>query len=610
MASLFYLLTLYCVVRGAMSSRAVFWYAAAALACLLGAATKELLVTAPLLVLLYDRTLLTGTFAQSLRRRWGLYLALAATWLLLVWLVLSAGLLPRRSEYLAPNPWSYALTQPQVICHYLRLSLWPHPLCFWYKWPLARTWGAILPGASVVAALLAATLWGLLRRQPWALLGAWFFLILAPTSSILPLSDLACEHWMYLPLAAVLAALVLGAHRAGQSLLRRRVVSRPVLKVVSGCLTLVACTVLGILTVKRNADYRTEVSLWRSAAASAPWNDGAHNNLGALLADQGKLAEGIAHLQRSVEINPTVAVPRCNLANALAKQGRLGDAIAQYRKAVELQPNFVDAHNNLGFTLLRQGQPEEALAHLRKALEIDPACANAHNNLGLVLRQQGNLVEAIAHYRKAVAIRPDNAELHCNLGNALRQQGLDAEAAAQYQKAVEIRPDFVEAHLSLGLALQGLGRVDEAIAHFQKAVEIRPADIEARQQLGNVLYGWKRDRQAVAQWREVLRARPDAIDTLNTMAWALATSPDASLRNGQEAVALAHRAAQFCDARDPAILDTLAAAYAESGRFPEAIHMAQQAQSLAESQHNRPLVGNIAGRIKLYRTGAPFRDRR
>jgi peptidoglycan/LPS O-acetylase OafA/YrhL len=147
---------------------------------------------------------------------------------LLVWLVLSAGLLPRRSEYLAPNPWSYALTQPQVICHYLRLSLWPHPLCFWYKWPLARTWGAILPGASVVAALLAATLWGLLRRQPWALLGAWFFLILAPTSSILPLSDLACEHWMYLPLAAVLAALVLGAHRAGQSLLRRRVVSRPV----------------------------------------------------------------------------------------------------------------------------------------------------------------------------------------------------------------------------------------------------------------------------------------------------------------------------------------------------------------------------------------------
>jgi hypothetical protein len=235
LVGIFYLLTLYCVIRGAAGTApdegrgtnpvnhrsqvgncplwpSLFWYAAALLACLLGMACKEVMVTAPLLVLLYDRTFLAGSFAAAWRRRWGLYLGLAATWALLAYLVLSTGLIGRQSEMGAPDAWGYARSQPGVILHYLRLSIWPRPLCISYAWPAAETLGEIVPGAIVVGALLAATIWGLASRRAWGFLGAWFFLILAPTSSIFPLNQLAFEHRMYLSLAAVVVLAAAGGY--------------------------------------------------------------------------------------------------------------------------------------------------------------------------------------------------------------------------------------------------------------------------------------------------------------------------------------------------------------------------------------------------------------
>jgi hypothetical protein len=258
LAGFFYLLTLYCVIRGAAAVGQAFqpdaesanvrlesltypkkgdsppwpWYAAAALACLLGTACKEILITAPMMVLLYDRTLLAGSFTETLRRRWGLYVGLVATWGLLACLVFSTGLIGRQSEMGAPDAWSYARSQPGVILHYLRLSFWPGPLCMSYDWPVASTVGEILPGTIVVGLLLAATLWGVIWRKPWGCLGAWFFLILAPTSTIMPLNQLIHEHRMYLSLAAIAVLVVTGEHsmpghagrrlRRGGPLRRRR----------------------------------------------------------------------------------------------------------------------------------------------------------------------------------------------------------------------------------------------------------------------------------------------------------------------------------------------------------------------------------------------------
>ena len=188
-------------------------------ACFLGVAVKEPIVTAPVVVLLYDYTFLEDSFRKILRRRWGLYAGLFASWGLLVYLQAKTGL-PVLEEQLGPiGFWGYMRSEPGVILYYLRLSLWPHPLCFSYEWPVADSLGAILPGALMVGLLGAMTVWGLWKRRGWGFLGAWFFLILAPTSSVMPLRQLAFEHRMYLSLAAVVALVVAGGYVVGQRLL-------------------------------------------------------------------------------------------------------------------------------------------------------------------------------------------------------------------------------------------------------------------------------------------------------------------------------------------------------------------------------------------------------
>ncbi len=574
MAGLFYLLVVYCVIRGAASKKATVWYLAAVVACLLGMASKETMVTAPLLVLLYDRTFLAGSFLQALRRRWGLYLALGATWGLLAGLVLSTGLLGRRAEFDSPDSWSYACTQPGVILHYLRLCVWPHPLCFQYHWPMARTAGAILPAALVVAALLAATVWGLAARKPWAFLPASFFLLLAPTSSVVPLGGAACEHWMYLPLAPLVTWLVLIACRAGKATLFRGGVANWAPRAVAGCLVLLAAFPLGILTSRRNADYRDAISLWEDTVAKAPDNERAYNNLG----------------------------------TAMAARGRLDDAIAQFRKAVELCPDYSMGHSNLGAALNTKGDIGEGIRHCQWALRLNPNNADARYNLGVMDAAQGRLTEAITQFRRALELRPDYADAHDDLGNVLVRQGRFDEAVAQYRQSVEIQPDDPAFHYNLAGALAQQGKLAEAIEHFQQALEIDPANAGAHHNLGVILCRQGKTAPALAHWREALRLQPAALDTLNKLAWVLATHSDASLRNGAEAVDLAQQAAQLSGSRDPAILDTLAAAYAGAGRFAAAIETARRALALARAHQNTTLADRIQGRIDLYRSAIPYRE--
>jgi tetratricopeptide (TPR) repeat protein len=220
------------------------------------------------------------------------------------------------------------------------------------------------------------------------------------------------------------------------------------------------------------------------------------------------------------------------------------------------------------------GKADEAIAQYQKALELKPDFAEVHNNLASLLASQGHADQAIAHYRRALEINPSFVEARNNLGLALQTQGKTEEAVAEYRKALEIAPDNARAHFNLGMVLQTQGKFVDAVAQYQKALETAPQD-------------------AVAA---------------NSLAWVLATCPEATLRNGAKAIELAERAVKRADGKSPAFCDTLAAAYAEAGRFSEAVETARKALDLATQQQEQAMVGSIQKRIALYEAKTPFRD--
>jgi tetratricopeptide (TPR) repeat protein len=264
------------------------------------------------------------------------------------------------------------------------------------------------------------------------------------------------------------------------------------------------------------------------------------------------------------------------------------------------------AHNNLGLLLGNQGHMEEAMEQYHKAIQINLNCFEAINNLGNALFQKGNVDEAIAHFQRALQINPDYVEAQNNLGNALLQKGSVDEAIAHYQKALQIKPDSMESHNNLGNALRKKGRVDEAIVHYQKALQINPDYAEAHNNLGNAFRQMGRMDEAIVHYQKALQIKPDNAEVQNNLARVLATCPQASLRNGNKAVELAQRANQLTGDGNPVVLGTLAAAYAEAGRFPEAVKTAQRALQLAETQSNTALADAIRSQLKLYQAGIPF----
>lgn len=499
---LFFLCAVYALIRSDASSHRRAWTAASVAAALAAMGCKEVAVSAPLCLLLYDRAFLAGSFRGAWVRRRGMYCGLAGVWAAFAVLqVFSADRSGWAGYRRLVMPWfDYAKTQPGVILHYVRMSFWPHPLVLDYRWPVARSPGEILPGALVVGGLAAASALALVRWPMWGFLGAWFFLILAPTSSVLPIADAAYIHRMYLPSAAIVAAVVLSGRIAVEAVVRRRWLPKPGAAAAGiGVVTAVAVA-LAAGTWRRNNDYRSTLSIWADTAAKAPRNARANSFLGVLLADGGRVDEGIGHARKALEIEPQDAGYHNNLGYVLAAGGRIDEAVAEVRKALEIEPEYDRAHYNLGNIQARLGQIDEAIADYRRALKINPDLAEAHNNLGIVLAGRGETDEAVAHFRKALETSPEDAEIHNNLGIVLADRGRTDEAIAQYQQALEIRPDYAEARNNLGVVLAGRGRIDDAVAHFRKTLEIKPDHAEARKNLA----------AALAERRRAARGAPAA----------------------------------------------------------------------------------------------------
>lgn len=496
---LFYLLVFYCFARWqgeAPGSR--LWPALAIASCLLSQASKEVAITAPLLVFLYDRTFVAGSFGRSWRLRWKFFAALAA-----LDLALAAGLL-------ASTGWNrggsigvgvhvswigYLLTQFRAIATYVRLAFWPHPLVFDYGPVIVHRAAEVLPYAVVVFALVGATVYGLVRRPAIGFLGMWFFGILAVTSLVPGTTQYIVEHRMYLPLAALIALVVVGAGRS-----RPKVVARVAAAAAAACVA---------LTAARNSRYATARTLWQATVDEVPGNPYARTNLAAALLDDHEPDAALRQCALAIQAYPGAVEARVTLGNALVMEGRTGEAISVYRDALQLNPNYALGHLNFGNVLEETGRMPEAVDQYLAALRLSPNETEAENNLGLALAAMGRFGEAERRYAAALRLDPDFAPAEFNWGNACRMAGDYAEAVRHYVAALELRPHYPDASLNLGNLMLQAGRLDEARPLLEDAVAGKPNDAAARNSLGLALLRSGEPAAAAEQFSAALRLNPN-----------------------------------------------------------------------------------------------------
>ncbi len=331
----------------------------------------------------------------------------------------------------------------------------------------------------------------------------------------------------------------------------------------------------------------------------------AHSNLGDALRDLGRDEEAGVHFRQAIRIKPDDAIAYYNLANILQSRGKLTEAVEHFRHAVQIDPKFAAAHKNLGLTLQGQGKIVEAIGHFQQALRIKPDDASVHTSLGFALKKQGKIASAIEHYQLALRADPDLASAHNNLANALLVQRKIVEAIEHYQRAVQIKPDYAEAHFNLANSLQNQGEFAEAIKHHEHALRSLSNHPMVHSRLADAFRDQGDCSEAVRHYLQALALKPDLPQALNNLARIRATHPDAKLRDGAQAVELAERCCQLTSYRVASALDTLAAAYAEVGRFDDAIKWQIKAIELA--RETRKTEFQI--RLAFYKTGKPYRDK-
>ena len=541
---LFYLGSLYCLIRAIDSRRSIPWYVGSIVCVGLGSGVKEVILTAPVIMLWYDRAFVSSSWRELVRRRWAYYLAYVVVALPFLPFVLRRAFASSPDRMIgvgsaAPGMWEYLQSQPGVLLHYVRLCVWPSGQCLDYEWPVATGFWQIVPSGLAILGLLALTIWCVFRHKEWSFLGGWFFLILAPTSSIVPFIDLAYEHRMYLPSVAVVTGVVIGVYEALQALARRREIHgrRVVLHSVA---LLVAAIGLGSLTVSRNRLYQSEAAIWQDAVDKAPDNWRAHFNLSTSL-DQTDFARREKHLRRSLELAPDWSPAWMNLGILLKDTNRLDASLACfdkaaeltpddpdvyanagptwglmdqreraiecYKKALALNPNHALANCNLGRALMDLGQYDEAFPLLQKAIEVAPEFRDARSNLGIAYARLGDIEQAIQCFRQILQRAPEDYEAHYNMARILGPSQ-PRRAIQHYVAALQINPGFSKAHNNLAVFLEN-SQPERACQHYRMAIDSDPENAKAHLNYADLLERLGRHRAALDSYRTALRVNPD-----------------------------------------------------------------------------------------------------
>ncbi len=510
-----YLLMLYCGVRAFRSAHPLRWRGAAVAACWLGMACKESMVTAPVMLVLYDAVYVYGSLKHALRDRWPFYAAIASAWIGLAMLLSTGPRIYTVGFSTGVSSWTYVLNQTVIVAHYLRLAIWPRSLVLAYGWPVPMTFAAIAPYGLAIACLLFGTVAAFVWKPDFGFLGAWIWITLAPTSSFVPIAtEVGAERRMYLPLIGIVTLVVIVAVVAERWM-------RPwfALKSVTGgfatrlaraapltAVVLIAA-VLGACTVARNREYATSLGLARTVLDRWP-SSFAHHMIGTELAAAGRRNEGMVHLRQAL---PGFPKARYNLGWELYQAGRLDEAIQQLQQFVRdepVAPEVLSAWETMGRAFADQGRWPEAIEQFRRVLALTPDNRDVHGRLADALFASGTFDEAASHYRAYLMVHPDDRGALSNFGIALVATGRIDEAIGVFKRRIDTAPDDASAHRNLATVLFDRQDVDGAAFEAQQVVHLTPSDPIARDLLGRALALQGRLDDARSQFEEAISLDP------------------------------------------------------------------------------------------------------
>jgi tetratricopeptide (TPR) repeat protein len=521
MMALCYLLTLYASLRAIDARRPWRWLVTAVAACAAGMACKESMVTAPVMVVIFDRVFLFDTIGQAIRRRWPFYGALAATWLLLAGLLAShTGISSGGFATAHTSTWNYLLNQSVIVTRYLRLAIWPSGLVFYYGW--ARPLGLldVWPYALFLVLLFVATLLAVARWPRAAFPGLWVFVTLAPTSSFVPIAaEVGAERRMYLPLVGIVTLAVIGA-----AALRGRLIARsgdqvqvaPAVRESPYALRLdrltvgvavVAAILLSAVTMARTREYGSALAMAETVLVRWP-TPNAEQLVGQELAATGQHEAAIRHLQRAL---PDFPPAHYFLGTELFTVGRFDEAMAQLQAFVAEEPSLPpvrSARMLMARVFAARREMPRAIEQLHLVLASAPADSAAHALLADVLAKEHEFGDAIPHYQAVLTARPGDPNAWTGLGVALVATGRGAEAVSAFRQAAAAAPADAHARVNLARALLEAGDAGGARDEAQRAEALAPADPAAHEMLGRVLASLGRTDDARREFERALVLDP------------------------------------------------------------------------------------------------------
>jgi protein O-mannosyl-transferase len=452
---------------------------------------------------------------------------------------------------------------------YIGKLFWPGGLAVIY--PYDRHPSPLHVLLSLAALVIVSTVAILIRHhKPYAFTGwFWFLITLVPVIGIVQVGPQSmADRYTYIPFIGLFIILAWGGWDA---LNRLRI--PPFAQALAGSIALVLCA-------------------WLTRAQLRYWHD------------------SIALFQHAVNLTVGDSAAAANLGYALAEQGQHDKAIAYYKAVLRSHPRAsATVWNNFGASLLATEKLEEAIDAFQNALKIDPSMGDAHENLARALVRSGRQQESLIHFRDAARLEPENASIHNIYAVMLGEAGRTDEAMQEFQIALRLAPGSAATHVNLANLLVKQHAWDEAMAHYAEALHLNPAFVEAHYYIASLLLNEGRTADAAAHCIAALQIKADYVPAMEGLAWIYATAGGkAASQHAAQAVRLAEQACRISGCKQSGELDTLAAAYANAGRFEEAVKTAEEAFSIAKAAGEDDFADSIRARVDLYKKRSPFRD--